>query len=78
MTIFENRGRRTLNEASTVEEFLGLRADLGAFALGSYFAELLETVSAEEYPTRRCCSSAQQPVCAQPRALPTGADQGRV
>ena len=33
MTIFENRGRRTLNEASTVEEFLGLRADLGAFAL---------------------------------------------
>ena len=26
MTIFENRGRRTLNEASTVEEFLGLRA----------------------------------------------------
>ena len=49
-TIFENRGRRTLNEASTVEEFLGLRADLGAFALGSYFAELLETVSAEEYP----------------------------
>ena len=28
MTIFENRGRRTLNEASTVEEFLGLRADL--------------------------------------------------
>ena len=48
MTIFENRGRRTLNEASTVEEFLGLRADLGAFALGSYFAELLETVSAEE------------------------------
>ncbi len=23
MTIFENRGRRTLNEASTVEEFLG-------------------------------------------------------
>ena len=43
MTIFENRGRRTLNEASTVEEFLGLRADLGAFALGSYFAELLET-----------------------------------
>ena len=50
MTIFENRGRRTLNEASTVEEFLGLRADLGAFALGSYFAELLETVSAEEYP----------------------------
>ena len=42
MTIFENRGRRTLNEASTVEEFLGLRADLGAFALGSYFAELLE------------------------------------
>ena len=50
MTIFENRGRRTLNEASTVEEFLGLRADLGAFALGSYFAELLETVSAEESP----------------------------
>ena len=77
MTIFENRGRRTLNEASTVEEFLGLRADLGAFALGSYFAELLETVSAEEYPAG-AAARAQQPVCAQPRALPAGADQGRV
>lgn len=50
MTLFGNKGRWTLNEAVTVEQFLGLRGDLSALALGSYFAELLETLSNENYP----------------------------
>ena len=32
-TLFENRGRWTVNEASTIEEFRGLREDLGRLAL---------------------------------------------
>jgi len=48
MTLFGNRGRWTLNEGNTAEQFLGLRDDLAGFALGSYFAELLETVSDED------------------------------
>lgn len=50
LTLFGNRGRWTVNEAETVEQFLPLRADLAAFALGSYFAEALEAVSDEDSP----------------------------
>ncbi len=50
MTLFGNRGRWSLNEAATVEQFLGLREDFSALALGSYFAELLETLSEEGAP----------------------------
>lgn len=50
MTLFENKGRWTVNEASTVEEFRGLRADIELLALGSYVAELLEAVSDEDCP----------------------------
>ena len=52
MTLFGNKGRWSLNEAVTVEQFLGLRDDLSALALGSYFAELLETLSDEDCPDR--------------------------
>ena len=38
------------NEGSTVELFKGLRDDLDAMALGSYFAELTEAVTSEETP----------------------------
>ena len=38
MTLFGNRGRWTVNEASVREGFDGLRTDIGSFALGSYFA----------------------------------------
>lgn len=49
-TLFGNRGRWTANEASTIEQFLGLREDIAQLALGSYFAELLDTVCPEEQP----------------------------
>ena len=50
MTLFGNRGRWTVNEASVREGFDGLRTDIGSFALGSYFAECLETLSVEDQP----------------------------
>ena len=50
MTLFGNRGRWTINEAETLEQFLGLREDIGLLSLGAYIAELLETVSDEDYP----------------------------
>lgn len=50
LTLFENRSRYTLTEASVIEDFSQLRGDFADFALGNYFAELLETVSDEEYP----------------------------
>lgn len=49
-TLFGNRGRWTANEASTVEQFLGLRQDIAQLALGAYFAQLLETVCQEDEP----------------------------
>ena len=50
MTLFFNRGKWTVNEASVLEGFDGLRTDLEALALGSYFAECLEALSVEEQP----------------------------
>lgn len=50
MTLFENRGKWNVNEAETIEQFLPLRGDIEALALGSYFAEALETVSDEDSP----------------------------
>lgn len=50
MTLFGSRGRWSVNEAETVEQFLPLREDLALLALGSYFAEALEAVSDEDSP----------------------------
>ena len=50
MTLFFNRGKWTLNEAQTIEQFLPLRADLEKLALASYFAEALEAVADEDDP----------------------------
>jgi DNA repair protein RecO (recombination protein O) len=47
-TLFGNRGRWTVNEASSLEQFLGLREDISQLALGAYFGELLDTVCGEE------------------------------
>ena len=47
MTLFEYRDYFTLREASPIEEFRGLRGDLGKLALGSYFAEAVEAVAEE-------------------------------
>ncbi len=49
-TLFGNRGRWTADEGSTLEQFLGLREDIALLALGAYFADLLDTVCAEEMP----------------------------
>ncbi len=50
MTLFENRGRHLLTEGSVAEDFAGLREDLDRYALGFYFAELLEAVSDQDSP----------------------------
>ncbi|NCB73728.1 MAG: DNA repair protein RecO [Clostridia bacterium] len=50
MTLFENRGKWFVDEAQTVEQFLGLREDIALLALGTYFAELLEAVADEDSP----------------------------
>ena len=50
LTLFENRGRATVNEATLLEPFEGLRADFSAFSLGCYFAEVLEAISEEGMP----------------------------
>ena len=50
MTLFGNAGKWSINEAETVEQFLPLRSDIEALALGSYFAEMLETVTDEDSP----------------------------
>ena len=50
MTLFANKGKWTVNEASVLEPFDGLRTDLEALALGSYFAECLEALSVEDEP----------------------------
>ena len=48
MTLFGNRGKWTVNEASVIEPFSGLRTDIADFALGCYFAECLEALSVED------------------------------
>lgn len=50
LTMSEYRGRYTLTEGSVLEDFSALRSDLGDYALGCYFAELMETVSDEDSP----------------------------
>ena len=50
MTLFGNAGKWSINEAETIEQFLPLRTDIEALALGSYFAEMLETVTDEDSP----------------------------
>ena len=51
LTLFGNKGYWTINEATTVEQFRGLRGKLELLALGSYIAELLEAVSDEDCHT---------------------------
>lgn len=48
LTLFEKNGYYTVNEAEPLELFGGLRTDIELLSLGSYFAQLLGTVSAED------------------------------
>ena len=50
MTLFGNRGRWTVNEATVKEPFTGLREEMERLALGAYFAECMEAFSVEEQP----------------------------
>ena len=52
-TLFGNRDRWSVNEASTIEQFLSLREDVSLLALGSYFGEALEALSDEDRPDPR-------------------------
>jgi DNA repair protein RecO (recombination protein O) len=47
-TLFENRGRYSVDEAESVDLMVELRADIELLALSSYFAELLEALSDED------------------------------
>lgn len=48
LTLFEKNGYYTVNEAEPLELFNGLRTDIELLSLGSYFAQLLAAVSAED------------------------------
>lgn len=51
MTLYEYQDRLSLKEASTQNEFRGVREDLVKLALGSYFAEVVEAVAEEGVET---------------------------
>lgn len=50
MTLFGNRDKYTVNEASVVEPFTLLRTDMPNYALGCYFAECAEAMAVEDQP----------------------------
>lgn len=50
-TLFEYRGQYTVNEAQSIELFMPLRRDLTKLSLGTYFAQVTELLSQEDYPS---------------------------
>ena len=50
-TIFDYRGQYTINEAHSIELFTPLRRDLTKLSLGTYFAQVAEVLSQEDYPS---------------------------
>ena len=50
-TLFEYRGQYTINEAYSLELFTPLRRDLAKLSLGTYFAQVAEVLSQEDYPS---------------------------
>ncbi len=49
-TLFEYRGSYTVNEASSIDLFSGLRRDLCKLSLGTYFAQVADVLSQEDLP----------------------------
>lgn len=47
MTLFGYQDRFTLNEAESIRQFWHVKSDVELLALGSYFAEVMETVAVE-------------------------------
>ena len=50
-TLFEYRGKYRINEAHVISLFPELRGDLEKLSLASYFAQVAEVLSQEDYPT---------------------------
>jgi len=50
-TLFEYRGQYTINEAHSIELFTALRRDLNKLSLGTYFAQVAEVLSQEDFPS---------------------------
>ena len=50
MTLFGNKGKWLVNEAAVIEPFAGLREDIAALALASYFAQCIESFGVEDQP----------------------------
>ena len=50
-TLFEYKGQFTINEAQSLELFTPLRRDLTKLSLGTYFAQVAEVLSQEDYPS---------------------------
>ncbi len=49
-TLYEYGGRYTVNEASSIELFRGLRSDLTKLSIGTYFAQVADVLSQEDMP----------------------------
>lgn len=49
-TLQEYKGRLTVQEAQTIEQFRKLRSDIEGLALGSYFAQAISVVAQEDAP----------------------------
>jgi len=49
-TLFEYKGMYTINEAHCVELFQQLRKDLTKLSLGTYFSQIADVVSQEDFP----------------------------
>ena len=50
-TLFEYKGQFIINEAQSLELFTPLRRDLTKLSLGTYFAQVAEVLSQEDYPS---------------------------
>ena len=50
LTLYEYRGRWSIREGEILQEFRHVRGDLDMLSLGAWFAELTETLTAEDLP----------------------------
>jgi len=50
-TVFEYKGQYTINEAHSIELFTALRRDLNKLSLGTYFSQVAEVLSQEDFPS---------------------------
>lgn len=50
-TLFENRGKYSINEANSIELFQNLRKDILKLSLGTYFVQVAEVICQEDIPS---------------------------